>query len=104
MTRRLDNQVAWVSGAASGIGEGVARLFAAEGAAVLLADTQAERGERVAGELRAAGGRAAFTPCDVTREPEVRASIDAAVQQFGGLHVVVNSAGIVRVGPLDTLD
>jgi NAD(P)-dependent dehydrogenase (short-subunit alcohol dehydrogenase family) len=104
MNGRLENQVAWVSGAASGIGEGVARLFAAEGAAVLLADVQAERGERVAAEIRAAGGRAAFVACDVTREADVRASLDAAAHEFGGLHAVVNSAGIVRIGLVHETD
>jgi NAD(P)-dependent dehydrogenase (short-subunit alcohol dehydrogenase family) len=104
MSNRLENKVAWVSGAASGIGEGVARLFAAEGAAVLLADTQAERGGRVADEIRAAGGRAEFAACDVTRDAEVRASVDAAARAFGGLDVVVNCAGIVRVGPLHEVE
>ena len=104
MSKRLENKVAWVSGAASGIGEGVARLFAAEGAAVFLADTQAERGARVADEIRSAGGRAEFTACDVTRDAEVRASVDAAARAFGGLDVVVNCAGIVRVGPLHEVE
>src|SRR5688572_14659617 len=98
MTRRLENQVAWVSGAASGIGEGVARLFAREGAAVLLADTQADRGRQVAEDILAAGGRAAFTACDVTREQDVRDSVNAAVREFGSLSVIVNCAGIVRIG------
>src|SRR5687767_212882 len=102
--KRLENQVAWVSGAASGIGEAVARLFAAEGASVLLADLQADRGERVASDIRAAGGRAAFTACDVAREADVRASVDAAAREFGALHVVVNCAGIVRIGVLHETD
>src|SRR4051812_5094214 len=97
MAGRLNNQVAWVSGAASGIGEGVARLFAAEGAAVMLADTNAARGNEIADEIRASGGRAAFTECDVTREPDVRQSIDATAREFGLLSVVVNCAGIVRI-------
>ena len=104
MSKRLENKVAWVSGAASGIGEGVARLFAAEGAALLLADTQAERGARVAEQIRAAGGRAEFTACDVTRDAEVSASVDAAARAFGGLDVVVNCAGIVRVGLLHEVE
>lgn len=86
-----------MSGAASGIGAGVARLFAAEGAAVLLADVQGERGGRVAEEIRAAGGRAAFAACDVAREADVHASIEAAAREFGGLHILVNAAGIVRI-------
>jgi len=100
MTGRLANQVAWVSGGASGIGEGVARLFAAEGAAVLLADVQVEAGERIAREIRNAGGRAKFVVCDVTKESDVRASLDAAVREFGSLSIVINCAGIVRIGLL----
>jgi NAD(P)-dependent dehydrogenase (short-subunit alcohol dehydrogenase family) len=100
MAGRLANQVAWVSGAASGIGEGVARLFAAEGAAVLLADVQKDVGERIAGEIRSAGGRAQCVACDVTKESDVRASIDAAAREFGSLSIVINCAGIVRIGLL----
>jgi 3alpha(or 20beta)-hydroxysteroid dehydrogenase len=60
MATRLQNQVAWISGAAFGIGEATARLFAEEGAAVALGDVQIERGQVVADEIRAAGGRALF--------------------------------------------
>jgi NAD(P)-dependent dehydrogenase (short-subunit alcohol dehydrogenase family) len=90
----------WVSGAASGIGEGVARLFAAEGAAVLLADVQVEAGGRIANEIRDAGGRAKFMACDVTTQRDVTASIDAAAREFGSLSIVINCAGIVRIGLL----
>jgi NAD(P)-dependent dehydrogenase (short-subunit alcohol dehydrogenase family) len=104
MSERLKNQVAWVSGAASGIGEGVARLFAAEGAAVLLADLQEERGRQIVQEIRATGGRATFAPCDVTSDADVRESIETAVREFGSLSIVVNSAGIVRIGLLHETD
>jgi NAD(P)-dependent dehydrogenase (short-subunit alcohol dehydrogenase family) len=97
MTGRLDNQVAWISGAASGMGEATARLFAREGASVALIDIQEERGRRVAEEIREAGGRAAFLPCDVAQEAQVRASIEEAAAQFGGLQTVVNCAGTVQV-------
>jgi NAD(P)-dependent dehydrogenase (short-subunit alcohol dehydrogenase family) len=104
MPNRLASQIAWISGAASGIGEGVARLFAAEGAAVLLADIQAQRGAEVAEQIRTAGGRAMFTACDVTRDDQVRESVSVAAREFGGLSVVVNCAGIVRIGLLDDID
>jgi NAD(P)-dependent dehydrogenase (short-subunit alcohol dehydrogenase family) len=104
MSRRLEGQVAWVSGAASGIGAAVARLFAAEGARVALADVQADAGQRVADEITAAGGAAAFVACDVSREEQVRASVDQAAARFGGLQVVVNCAGVVHVGPLHEMD
>lgn len=104
MSERLKNQVAWVSGAASGMGEGIARLFAAEGAAVLMADVQTDRGEAIAGDIRAAGGRAVFVRADVGREDDVRDSIDRAAAEFGGVQILVNCAGIVRVKLLHELD
>jgi NAD(P)-dependent dehydrogenase (short-subunit alcohol dehydrogenase family) len=104
MANRLQNQVVWVSGAASGIGEAIARLFAAEGASVGLADVQMERGQAVVEEIRAAGGRASFTHCDVGRADDVRTSIEQTVREFGGLSIIVNCAGIVQVKLLDELD
>jgi NAD(P)-dependent dehydrogenase (short-subunit alcohol dehydrogenase family) len=104
MSRRLQGQVAWVSGAASGIGAAIARLFAVEGAMVALADVQTDAGKRVEDQIAAAGGVAAFLPCDVGREEQVRSAIDQAAARFGGLHIVVNCAGVVQVGPLHELD
>jgi NAD(P)-dependent dehydrogenase (short-subunit alcohol dehydrogenase family) len=101
---RLQHQVAWVSGAASGMGEGIARLFAREGAAVALGDIQAEKGRAIAAEIRAAGGRAIFIECDVRNESAVRASMDQAVSEFRGLHIIVNCAGIVQVKVLHELE
>jgi NAD(P)-dependent dehydrogenase (short-subunit alcohol dehydrogenase family) len=104
MANRLLNQVAWISGAASGIGEAVARLFAAEGAAVTLADVQTERGQAVVDEIRANGGRAAFIKCDVVRAADVQTSIHETAQEFGGISILVNCAGIVQVKLLDELE
>jgi NAD(P)-dependent dehydrogenase (short-subunit alcohol dehydrogenase family) len=104
MANRLQNQVAWISGAASGIGEAVARLFAEEGAAVGLADVQLKRGQIIADEIRAAGGHAIFAHCDVSRAEDVRRSIDDTAREFGGLSILVNCAGIVQVKFLDELD
>jgi NAD(P)-dependent dehydrogenase (short-subunit alcohol dehydrogenase family) len=103
MSRRLEGQVAWISGAASGIGAAVARLFAAEGARTILVDVQIDAGKRVEDEIAAAGGLAEFMPCDVCDENKVRASVDRTMAGFGGLQIVVNCAGIVQVGPLDEL-
>ena len=97
MAGRLQNQVAWVSGAASGMGEGIAKLFAKEGADVLLADVQQDKGDAIAKDISRDGGRALFVRCDVTKENQVRASIDKAAEQFGGLQILVNCAGIVQV-------
>ena len=98
MSRRLEGQAAWISGAASGIGAAVGRLFAAEGARVALADVQTEAGRRVEVEIAAAGGVADFSPCDVASEAQVRTAIDRAAARFGGLQILVNCAGIVQVG------
>ena len=97
MGGRLAGQVAWISGGASGMGEATARLFAAEGAAVAIADVQAELGEALAASIVAGGGHAQFMRCDVSREDDVRRTLDEAAAKFGGLDIVVNCAGIVHV-------
>lgn len=101
MSGRLAGRTAWISGAASGIGEGVATLFAAEGAQVVLADVQADAAQRVVRDIVSAGGQATFLPCDVTQESQVRDSIAKTVALYGGLHIVVNCAAIVHVKLLD---
>ena len=98
MGRRLEGQTAWISGAASGIGEATARLFAEEGANVALADVQVERGEAVRAAIAARGGNALFLPVDVSVEEDVRDSIAETVAKFGGLNILVNCAGLVHVG------
>jgi NAD(P)-dependent dehydrogenase (short-subunit alcohol dehydrogenase family) len=95
-TGRLAGKVAWISGGASGIGEGVARLFAGEGAAVAIADCQHDRAQSLATEITQAGGRAIACPVDVQNEADVNASIKATVEHFGSLSIVVNSAGIAH--------
>jgi NAD(P)-dependent dehydrogenase (short-subunit alcohol dehydrogenase family) len=97
MAKRLEGQVAWVSGGASGIGEATVRLFAAEGARVAIADVDADRGPRLETAIRGFGGEAMFTECDVVREDDVRDSIEQAAARFGGLQIVVNCAGVVHV-------
>jgi len=104
MITRLQNQVAWISGAASGMGEGIARLFARENAAVALVDVQAAKGQAIAEQIRAEGGRAIFIECDVRHETSVHSSIEQTVREFGRLHIIVNCAGIVQVKLLHELD
>ena len=86
------------------MGAGIARLFAREGAAVAMIDVQVEKGRQVAAGIQAASGRAAFIECDVRREEQVRESIEQTVRQFGGLHTIVNCAGIVQVRQLHELE
>lgn len=104
MSGRLAGQVAWISGAASGIGAAVARRFAREGAAIQMADLRDDECQQLAGELTATGARARFGRCDVSDAGQVRESIESAVAEFGGLQIVVNCAGIVHVGLLHEYD
>lgn len=98
---RLEGRVALVTGAASGIGKATAERLAAEGAAVLLTDIQTELGEQVAAAITESGGRAAFRRHDVTSEADWEAACAAAVDEFGGLDIVVNNAGL---GDLKTIE
>lgn len=90
---RLAAKTAIVTGAASGFGKGIAERFAQEGCAVIVADIARDAGEAAAAAIRAAGGRAQFVGCDVSRSDEVKAMVEAAVAHFGRLDVVVNNAG-----------
>lgn len=90
---RVKDKIAIVTGSGGGIGEGIARRLAEQGAKVIVNDIHAANGERVAAEITAAGGTASFFAADVTRSADVKALIDAAVQRYGGLDVVVNNAG-----------
>lgn len=91
MERSLNGKVAVITGGASGIGEATARLFVAEGAAVVIADVQDAAGEALASEL----GRAVFVRTDVSVEREVEAAVAAAERHFGRLDCIVNNAGFV---------
>jgi len=91
-TGRLAGKVAVITGAASGIGEGTARRFVEEGARVVLADLQDDKGRTLCAEL---GDDTRFVRCDVTDEAQVAAAVDTAVREFGRLDIMFNNAGIV---------
>lgn len=90
---RLKNKSIIVTGAGSGIGEGIAKRLAEEGAAIVVNDLVPAGGQRVCEEINAAGGRAWFIAADVTRNDDMKRIVDCAVQQFGRLDVMVNNAG-----------
>jgi len=87
---RLQGRRTVITGAASGIGAETARLFVAEGASVVLADLEVERGQKLAAEL---GDRARFVEVDVATEGAIEKAIDESVSTFGGLDVLFNNAG-----------
>ena len=96
----IDGRVAIITGGASGIGAATAELFVAEGAKVLIADMQAERGEEMAASL---GESAAFHHVDVTKEDDVAAAVHGAVDRWGGLDIMFNNAGFGgALGPIET--
>ena len=90
---RLENKIAIVTGAASGFGAGIARRFAAEGARVVVNDLNEAGAAAMASEINASGGRAAACAGDVARDADVARVVRFALDEFGGLHIVVNNAG-----------
>lgn len=97
---RLQDKVALITGAAAGIGSEIARRFAAEGARVFIGDMNRDEGEKVASELRQAGGRAYFAPLDVTSEASWQEALGGIRAAEGRLDILVNNAGITRRIPI----
>ena len=90
---RVKNKSIIVTGSGGGIGEGIAKRLAAEGAKVIVNDINAEMGQRVVAQITAAGGIASFFSADVTRSDDVKALVAAAVERYGKLDAMVNNAG-----------
>ena len=97
---RLAGKVALISGGARGMGAAEARMFAREGAKVIIGDVLEAEGRQVEAEITEAGGEARFVHLDVTSEESWDAAVQAAVARFGKLDVLVNNAGIVARGHL----
>ena len=91
---RLKNRVALITGAASGMGESAARIFAQEGARVMIADILEDEGKAVAEAIKYSGGDASFVALDVANEEQWRAGVDATVSTYGRLDILVNNAGL----------
>jgi NAD(P)-dependent dehydrogenase (short-subunit alcohol dehydrogenase family) len=91
---RLEGKVALISGSANGMGETEARLFAREGAKVVVADVLEEQGQQVAASIVEAGGEAQFIRLDVTNEDDWKEVVTTAVTRYGKLDILVNNAGI----------
>ena len=98
---RLQDKVALITGAARGMGAAEARIFAKEGAKVILADIQVEDGQSVTQEIIDAGGQAIFSEMDVSKQSDWQRTIDAAISNFGKINVLVNNAGIIERDSLE---
>ena len=90
---KLDNKVAIVTGAGGGFGEGIAKLYVAEGAKVVVADIRGDEAKRVAAGL---GANASAFTCDVSKEADIKALVDHTVKTFGTVDIVVNNAGVTH--------
>ncbi|MCP8969870.1 3-hydroxybutyrate dehydrogenase [Ectobacillus ponti] len=101
MSRQLEQKVALITGAASGIGLEIARAFATEGAKVIISDLNAEAAERAARELQEQGFEALAVACDVTKEEQVAQSFQTTMEAFGRLDILVNNAGLQYVSPIE---
>ncbi len=91
---RLKDQTAIVTGAAKGIGWGIAKIFVQEGAKVVVVDWDEENGEKTTDELCQAGSECIFVKCDVSNEDQVNAMIQKTLQAYGQIDVLVNNAGV----------
>ena len=101
MIMKLKDKVAIVTGAASGLGKAIAARYAREGASVVIADLNKQQADTVAGDIKAAGGRAFGLAMDVTNEDAVNRGVAATVETFGGVDILVSNAGVQIVHPLE---
>lgn len=97
----LSGKVAFVTGAASGIGLALAEVFAKEGAKIVLADIETEALKKAEGDLLASGAEVIGVQCDVSDHGSVAAAADRAIEAFGKVHVLCNNAGVAPAGAMD---
>lgn len=98
---RLENKVALISGGARGIGAAIARIFAGEGAKIVIGDVLEEEGRRTAADITEIGGDCSFIRLDVTNEADWEQAINEAVTRFGKVDILVNNAGISARGTVE---
>jgi NAD(P)-dependent dehydrogenase (short-subunit alcohol dehydrogenase family) len=101
---QLRDKVALITGGNSGIGKAIALLFAREGAAVVIAARNPDKGEQAVAEIEAEGGAAVFVRCDVRSAADCQRAVAAAVERFGRLNILVNNAGVVLAGTAEETD
>lgn len=102
---KLDNRVAIVTGASSGMGKEIARLFAGEGASVVAVARHKEKLQGVIDEITRAGGKATAVAGDVSKEEDIQNAVKAAVEKYGRLDIVINNAGLMdKMAPVGDMD
>ena len=103
MSKNIEGKVVVITGASSGLGEATARLLSAQGASVVLGARRIDRIQSLADELTGSGGKALAIPTDVTHYDQVKRLVDAAVQTYGRIDVMINNAGLMPHSPLERL-
>lgn len=98
---RLQGKVAIVTGGSMGIGEADARLFAKEGAKVVVADINEAKGEKVVEAIKSEGGQAFFVHCDVSKESDWKKVVAETIREYGKLNILVNNAGVIVMKKLE---
>jgi NAD(P)-dependent dehydrogenase (short-subunit alcohol dehydrogenase family) len=92
--KMLENKVAIITGAGSGIGKAISLLYAKEGAKIVVSDIDEKHGNEVVSEIKSNGGEAIFVKADTSKPEDNKNLVEQTVKQFGGLHLAVNNAGI----------
>lgn len=103
MNNNIEGKIVVITGASSGLGEAAARMLSEQGATVVLGARRVERIQSLADELTGKGGKALAVETDVTDCAQVKALVDAAVQTYGRIDVIINNAGLMPQSPLDRL-